>query len=62
MLVCVRLVLNNGWQMSLCKWLQMYICHEGCTTCMIHVVTSLYAEMAAEFEEETKNFWGDKYD
>lgn len=44
------------------KWLQMYICHEGCTTCMIHVVTSLYAEMAAEFEEETKNFWGDKYD
>ena len=45
--------------MALSKWLQMYICDDGCTLCMEHVIMSLYAEMAADFEEETKNFRGD---
>lgn len=45
--------------MALSKWLQIYICDVGCTQCIEHVVRSLYAEMAADYEEESKNFRGD---
>ena len=45
--------------MSLSAWMQIYICGIGRTACLEHVVRSLYAEMAYEWQVETENYEGD---
>lgn len=44
--------------MALSDWLRIYICGAGRTTCIDHVIKSLYAEMLEDYMREQEEFDG----